>query len=89
LCITHDLDETQEFDRVLVIDRGRIIEDGTPAQVASLPDSKYSQLLEAEMQVRSGLWSTRIWRRIHIHSGRIVEKVPEPVAKKQRETEVA
>src|SRR5581483_4426636 len=30
VCITHDLSETQEFDRVLVVEGGRIAEDGTP-----------------------------------------------------------
>ncbi len=89
LCITHDLDETQEFDRVLVIERGRVIEDGTPAQISASHNSKYSQLLEAESQIRSGLWSSRLWRRIHLHSGRIAEKVPESVAERERETEVA
>ncbi|MFL6350770.1 MAG: ATP-binding cassette domain-containing protein [Bryobacteraceae bacterium] len=89
LCITHDLEETRGFDRVLVIEHGRLREDGTPAQLCSSPNSRYSQLLEAETQVRSGLWSSRLWRRIHIQSGRIVEKWPERIQEKQRETEVA
>jgi ABC-type multidrug transport system fused ATPase/permease subunit len=89
LCITHDLEETRNFDRVLVIEHGRLREDGAPAQVCSSSNSRYSQLLEAEMRIRSGLWSSRLWRRIHIQSGRIVEKLPEPMQDKRRETEVA
>jgi ABC-type bacteriocin/lantibiotic exporter with double-glycine peptidase domain len=89
LCITHDLEETRDFDRVLVIEYGRLREDGAPAQLCSSSNSRYSQLLEAEMQIRSGLWSSRLWRRIHIQSGRIVEKLPEPIQEKRRETEVA
>jgi ATP-binding cassette subfamily B protein len=90
LCITHDLLETQEFDRVLVVEHGRIREDGTPAELCCSSGSRYSQLLEAEAQTHSGLWSSRFWRRIHIHSGRVVEQLPEPVqSKQQRETEVA
>lgn len=89
LCITHDLEETRDFDRVLVIEHGRLFEDGTPAELRSSSDSRYSQLLEAETEIRSGLWSSRLWRRIHIQSGRIVEKLPEPIQEKLRETEVA
>jgi ABC-type bacteriocin/lantibiotic exporter with double-glycine peptidase domain len=89
LCITHDLKETQEFDEIVVVEHGRICEYGTPAHLCCSPNSRYSQLLEAEAQTRSGLWSSRLWRRIHIHSGRIVEQVPEPIHGNQRETEVA
>ncbi|MGI9073305.1 MAG: ATP-binding cassette domain-containing protein [Bryobacteraceae bacterium] len=89
LCITHDLEETRDFDRVLVIEHGRLREDAAPAQLCSSSNSRYSQLLEAETQIRSGLWSSRLWRRIHIQSGRIVEKLPEPLQERRRETEVA
>ncbi len=89
LCITHDLEETQGFDRVLVIEHGRIAEDGTPAELRRLPNSRYAQLLEAEAQTRSGIWSGAIWRRIRIHSGRIVEQVPKPAEENHREAEVA
>jgi ATP-binding cassette subfamily B protein len=89
LCITHDLEETQAFDRVLVIEQGRIVEDGTPADLRGLPNSRYGQLIEAEAQTRSRLWAANIWRRIRIHSGRMVEQVPKPVEENRREAEVA
>ncbi len=88
LCITHDVRETQAFDRVLVIEQGRIREDGPPQQLSALPESRYAQLLEAEEQTRSGLWCASFWRRIRIHSGRIVEE-HKPAEEKRRETEVA
>ena len=31
LCVTHDVLQTQGFDRVLVIEGGRVVENGTPA----------------------------------------------------------
>ncbi len=74
LCITHDLAETQAFDRVLVVERGCIVEDGSPSELAESPESRYAQLLEAERQTHSGLWSAGLWRRIRVHSGRIVEE---------------
>ena len=89
LCITHDIEETRDFDRVLVIEQGRIAENGTPHELCASPGSRYAQLLEAEAQTRSGLWSRSIWRRIRIHSGRIVEEMPEPVPENVPQTEVA
>jgi ATP-binding cassette subfamily B protein len=55
LCITHDVGETQGFDRVLVVDRGQIVEDGAPADLSARPGSRYRALLEAEREVREGL----------------------------------
>jgi len=89
LCITHDIEETRDFDRVLVVEHGRVAEDGTPEELYASSGSRYGELLEAEAQTRSGLWSGSIWRRIRIHSGRIVEEMPEPMAQPVRETEVA
>ncbi len=78
LCITHDLSETRDFDRVLVVDGGHVVEDGTPEELSSSTHSRYAQLLLAEQETRSEMWSSSLWRRIHIHSGRVVEeKTPE------------
>jgi hypothetical protein len=60
LCITHDVGETQGFDRVLVVEAGQIVEDGVPADLATRPDSRYRALLEAEREVREGLWSSNV-----------------------------
>ena len=87
--MTHDIAETRHFDRVLVIEHGRVAEDGTPDELSTSPDSRYAQLLKAEAQARSGLWSGSLWRRIRIHSGRIVEEVPEPASENVPEAEVA
>jgi ABC-type multidrug transport system fused ATPase/permease subunit len=45
-CITHDVQETQGFWRVLVIDGGRVVEDGSPERLAVDPDSHYLALLK-------------------------------------------
>jgi energy-coupling factor transporter ATP-binding protein EcfA2 len=73
LCITHDLGETRGFERVLVVDAGQIVEDGTPADLAARPGSRYRALLEAEREVREGLWSRGVWRRLRLEGGRLVE----------------
>jgi ABC-type bacteriocin/lantibiotic exporter with double-glycine peptidase domain len=74
LCITHDLPETAAFDRVLVIDGGRVVEDGSPAALAARPGSRYAALLEEERVVREGLWSGPGWRRLRLEGGRLEER---------------
>ncbi|MBS1872105.1 MAG: ATP-binding cassette domain-containing protein [Acidobacteria bacterium] len=69
LCITHDVCDTLDFERVLVIEDGRVIEDGAPAALRADSGTRYAQLLEAETQVQRGLWSSDIWRRFRIEHG--------------------
>jgi len=76
ICISHDIGETLEFDRVLVLERGAVVEDGAPRQLAGA-DSRYRTLLVAERDVRERLWSGPMWRRVRIDGGRLVE-VSEP-----------
>jgi ATP-binding cassette subfamily B protein len=73
LCITHDLRETLTFDRVLVLEEGQIVEDGSPTQLAERPGLRYRSMLEAENRVQEDLWSSAIWRRLWLEAGRLVE----------------
>jgi ABC-type bacteriocin/lantibiotic exporter with double-glycine peptidase domain len=77
LCITHDISETRAFDRVLVVENGRIVEDGNPFDLARSAGSTYARLLEAEQAV-SNLWSAAGWRRLRLRDGAVVED-PQPV----------
>ncbi|MCK6446075.1 MAG: cysteine peptidase family C39 domain-containing protein [Planctomycetes bacterium] len=71
VCVTHDVGETLGFDRVLVVEAGRIVEDGAPAKLA-LEASRYATMLAAERAVRSGTWSNANWRRLTLEGGRLV-----------------
>jgi ABC-type bacteriocin/lantibiotic exporter with double-glycine peptidase domain len=71
LCVTHDIEETQAFDRVLVIEDGQIIEDDTPSRLLQR-DSRYRALLHAENHVREQFWQDRRWRRIEIAAGKAI-----------------
>ncbi|WP_437575617.1 ATP-binding cassette domain-containing protein [Sorangium sp. So ce887] len=71
LCVTHDVGETRSFERVLVVDGGRVVEDGAPAELAARPGSRYRALLEAEAAVQRGLWSSGGWRRVTVARGRL------------------
>jgi ATP-binding cassette subfamily B protein len=74
ICVTHDVAETHDFDRVLVIDEGHIAEDGSPRVLEANADSRYHELLAAERDVRDRLWHHRAWRRLRIDDGRLVEE---------------
>jgi ATP-binding cassette subfamily B protein len=71
LCVTHDVGDTRGFDRVLVIDGGRVVEDGDPATLEARANSRYRALLEAEAEVREGLWSGTGWRRLRLEGGKV------------------
>jgi ATP-binding cassette subfamily B protein len=73
LCITHDVSTTQAFGRVLVVEGGRLVEDGAPAALAAQPCSRYRALLDAEAMVRERLWAGPIWRRLCLTDGRLVD----------------
>lgn len=74
LCITHDVGQTLGFSRVLVIENGRVAEDGAPSELAARPDSRYRALLNAEDSVVEGLWSDSSWRRLVLREGLITER---------------
>ncbi len=73
LCVTHDVGETLGFARALVVENGRIVEDGPPERLAAQPGSRYAALLAAEGDVRSGLWQSTVWRRLRMERGRLTE----------------
>ena len=89
LCITHDVSETQQFDQVLVIEQGRLAEAGSPHALAGDGASRYRALLDAEQRNHSRLWEGALWRRVSVHSGRLIEEMPRSVTHPQMEADVA
>jgi ATP-binding cassette subfamily B protein len=75
VCITHDISQTLDFPRVLVIDKGQVVEDGAPNLLASQADTRYAQLLAAEARARARLAGPE-WRHLHLDQGRISERTP-------------
>jgi ATP-binding cassette subfamily B protein len=71
ITITHDVGETQGFPRVIVVEDGRVVEDGSPAELLGQANSRYQELFRAEQSVREGLWSDASWRRLWLEDGRI------------------
>lgn len=73
LCVTHDVAETTDFGRVLVLEEGRIVEDGTPEALAAAPESRYSALLAADAAARSQIWDQPGWRRLQLDAGQLLD----------------
>jgi len=71
--ISHDVAESQTFERVLVMEKGYIIEDDTPTVLAAQPNSRYLALLQAEESVRLGMWDSKTWRRLWLENGQLRE----------------
>ena len=74
ICITHDVIDTMQFDRVLVIDHGEICEDGNPKTLHAKQDSRYRALCNAAEVVRSQMWGSGQWRRLRVLEGRVHEE---------------
>ncbi len=74
LCVTHDVEHTQEFDRVLVVENGRVLENAPPKELLANKSSRYAELLRADQENRTLLWSGGNWRNWWLADGRLVEK---------------
>lgn len=71
--ITHDVGETVDFERVLVVERGHIVEDGNPVKLWGNPKSGYARLLTAEQELWRKLWTPASWRVVRVDEGVVRE----------------
>jgi ATP-binding cassette subfamily B protein len=67
--VTHDVPDTLDFRRVLVVEQGRIIEQGSPRELYEKTDSRYRTLCDQERITRQRLWSGSSWRHLKMSSG--------------------
>jgi ATP-binding cassette subfamily B protein len=77
LWVTHDIAETRGFDRVLVVEGGRIVEDGAPGELLARPGSRYQQMLACHESLHKTLWSGSEWRRLWLDEGTLREEEPQ------------
>lgn len=71
LFVSHDIRDTREFARVLVVDGGRICEDAAPQVLLARPDSRYRALLQADEHQPA--FRHAAWRHAHMDAGRLAE----------------
>ena len=83
LCITHDVSETLDFERVLLMEDSGIAEDNAPYALAANPLSRYRALLDAERSLQQTVWSGGVWRRLNLENGVLTES---PHARDSAET---
>jgi ABC-type bacteriocin/lantibiotic exporter with double-glycine peptidase domain len=74
LSISHHIAETRSFERVLVIDEGRVVEDGNPRQLALYEGSRFCAMLKAERMVTDGLWASAEWRHLKLERGELIAR---------------
>jgi ATP-binding cassette subfamily B protein len=68
--VTHDVADTQDFDRILVIEDGRLVEEGAPSDLLSTP-SRYRALVDADLAIQREVWNASEWRRIVVEDGSV------------------
>ncbi len=61
--ISHDIREALEFDRVLVMEDGGVIEDGR--------GPRFQAMLQAERTIRDEFWDSAEWRNLRLHDGQL------------------
>jgi ATP-binding cassette subfamily B protein len=76
LCVTHDISDTLDFDRVVVVSDGRVVERGKPHLLATQPGSRFAELLAQERDARRLFADATDWRKLHLAAGRLVEGEP-------------
>jgi ATP-binding cassette subfamily B protein len=69
VCITHDVSDTLDFPRVLVLADGGIAEDGVPRELACDGDSRYAGMLAEERALRERTWAGM--RSVSLHDGEL------------------
>jgi ATP-binding cassette subfamily B protein len=74
LCVTHDLWETLNFKRVLVIENGLIVEDGSPEELVS-GETRYRELIVAETLIRDTFLRGEGWRQLRVDDGRLHDRM--------------
>lgn len=72
--ISHDIEITSRFERVVVIEQGQVAEDALPAILTAQVDSRYSALLQAEQLVRREMWQAATWHHLWMADGKVQPK---------------
>lgn len=72
VAVTHDAADTVGFGRVLVVDDGRIVEDGAPESLLAA-GGLYARLVAGDETVRQELLGGAGWRHLEVADGRVRE----------------
>lgn len=71
--VSHDIRSALDFPRVLVVEDGRIAEDGPPRMLAA-EQGRFKRLLDAEAHALLELWGDSAWRRLLVAKGKVTDE---------------
>lgn len=71
--VSHDIEDAIGFERVVVIEQGRIVEDGPPQLLLANAQGQLSALLREQQRLAQVLWGGAFWRRARLEHGKLVE----------------
>lgn len=69
LYVTHDPRQALAFDRVVILDAGRIVEVGAPSALSAQAGSQLQRRLEQDRAVREHIWQGPEWQRWRLVAG--------------------
>lgn len=69
--VSHDIDTALGFARVLVVEHGRILEDGDPTALLADPRSRLAALKDAQDALQREVWGDPVWRRWRMVRGEL------------------
>lgn len=72
LLVSHDVSDTVDLDRVIVMEGGSVIEQGDPRDLLAR-DSHYRALVFADAALRTATWSKERWSQRSVVEGLVVE----------------
>jgi ATP-binding cassette subfamily B protein len=73
ICITHDVADALDFDKVVVVEAASIVEADRPHVLATRPGSEFAKLLSAHKRLRDLVWGDARWRRARLVDGELRE----------------
>ena len=73
LCVTHDVGSALDFDRVVVVDGGTIVEQGRPSDLLAQRAGRFYELFEAEKRLHERGWHASAWRKLRVEDGVVNE----------------
>jgi ABC-type transport system involved in cytochrome bd biosynthesis fused ATPase/permease subunit len=69
--VSHDIRDTRDFARVLVVEDGRVVEDGAPELLLTAADSRYRALLRSDEEQTA--YAPEAWRHAQLSAGTLSE----------------
>jgi ATP-binding cassette subfamily B protein len=73
ICVTHDVQEALSFDRIVVVQDGRIVDNDAPSVLLQQHNSALLKMIDLERTVRSTVWADSGWRHLSIENGHVRE----------------